>query len=75
MVGSQLTGQFLKVRGGRTNKGIFNKRVIDTTPITEQGFAGLGIGAGFGGLRPIVEFMTFNFIPVISFYHPTLKEF
>ncbi|HKM72181.1 MAG TPA: pyruvate dehydrogenase complex E1 component subunit beta, partial [Stellaceae bacterium] len=36
------------------------QRVIDT-PITEQGFAGLGIGAGFAGLRPIVEFMTFNF--------------
>jgi pyruvate dehydrogenase E1 component beta subunit len=36
------------------------KRVIDT-PITEQGFAGLGIGAAFGGLRPIVEFMTWNF--------------
>jgi pyruvate dehydrogenase E1 component beta subunit len=36
------------------------RRVIDT-PITEQGFAGLGVGAGFGGLRPIVEFMTFNF--------------
>jgi pyruvate dehydrogenase E1 component subunit beta len=36
------------------------KRVIDT-PITEQGFAGLGIGAAFSGLRPIVEFMTFNF--------------
>src|SRR5579885_2702797 len=36
------------------------KRVIDT-PITEQGFAGLGVGAGFAGLRPIVEFMTFNF--------------
>ncbi len=36
------------------------KRVIDT-PITEQGFAGLGIGAAFTGLRPIVEFMTFNF--------------
>ena len=36
------------------------RRVIDT-PITEQGFAGLGIGAGFAGLRPIVEFMTFNF--------------
>jgi pyruvate dehydrogenase E1 component beta subunit len=35
-------------------------RVIDT-PITEQGFAGLGIGAAFGGLRPVVEFMTFNF--------------
>jgi pyruvate dehydrogenase E1 component beta subunit len=36
------------------------KRVIDT-PITEQGFAGLGVGAAFGGLRPIVEFMTWNF--------------
>src|SRR5690242_2296609 len=35
-------------------------RVIDT-PITEQGFTGLGVGAGFAGLRPIVEFMTFNF--------------
>ncbi|MEQ8604116.1 MAG: pyruvate dehydrogenase complex E1 component subunit beta [Marivibrio sp.] len=36
------------------------KRVIDT-PITEHGFAGLGVGAAFMGLRPIVEFMTFNF--------------
>ncbi len=36
------------------------KRVIDT-PITEHGFAGLAIGAAFGGLKPIVEFMTFNF--------------
>jgi pyruvate dehydrogenase E1 component beta subunit len=36
------------------------RRVIDT-PITEAGFTGLGIGAGFAGLRPIVEFMTFNF--------------
>lgn len=35
-------------------------RVIDS-PITEHGFAGLAIGAAFGGLRPIVEFMTFNF--------------
>jgi pyruvate dehydrogenase E1 component beta subunit len=35
-------------------------RVIDT-PITEHGFAGLGIGAAFGGLKPIVEFMTWNF--------------
>src|SRR3984957_14049032 len=35
-------------------------RVIDT-PITEHGFTGLGIGAGFTGLKPIVEFMTFNF--------------
>lgn len=37
-----------------------DRRVIDT-PITEQGFAGLGVGAAFGGLRPIIEFMTFNF--------------
>ncbi|WPY01444.1 Pyruvate dehydrogenase E1 subunit beta [Candidatus Trichorickettsia mobilis] len=37
-----------------------SKRVIDT-PITEHGFTGLAIGAAFAGLRPIVEFMTFNF--------------
>ncbi|GGF52667.1 pyruvate dehydrogenase E1 component beta subunit [Mameliella alba] len=37
-----------------------SKRVIDT-PITEHGFTGIGVGAAFGGLRPIVEFMTFNF--------------
>ena len=37
-----------------------DKRVIDT-PITEYGFTGIGVGAAFGGLRPIVEFMTFNF--------------
>lgn len=37
-----------------------DKRVIDT-PITEHGFAGLAVGAAFAGLRPIVEFMTFNF--------------
>jgi len=37
-----------------------SKRVIDT-PITEHGFAGLGIGAGLAGLKPIVEFMTWNF--------------
>ncbi|HWX13670.1 MAG TPA: pyruvate dehydrogenase complex E1 component subunit beta [Methylocella sp.] len=37
-----------------------SRRVVDT-PITEHGFAGLGIGAAFAGLRPIVEFMTFNF--------------
>jgi pyruvate dehydrogenase E1 component beta subunit len=36
------------------------KRVIDT-PITEYGFAGIGAGAAMGGLRPVVEFMTFNF--------------
>jgi pyruvate dehydrogenase E1 component beta subunit len=37
-----------------------DRRVIDT-PITEQGFAGIGVGAAMGGLRPIVEFMTWNF--------------
>ncbi|WP_320179451.1 pyruvate dehydrogenase complex E1 component subunit beta [Roseovarius pacificus] len=37
-----------------------SKRVIDT-PITEHGFAGIGVGASWGGLRPIVEFMTWNF--------------
>ena len=37
-----------------------DKRVYDT-PITEHGFAGIGIGAAFGNLKPIVEFMTFNF--------------
>ncbi len=36
------------------------KRVVDT-PITEHGFAGIGVGAAFAGLKPIVEFMTFNF--------------
>ena len=37
-----------------------SKRVIDT-PITEHGFTGLGVGAAFAGLKPIIEFMTFNF--------------
>ncbi len=37
-----------------------DKRVIDT-PITEHGFTGLAVGASFGGLKPIVEYMTFNF--------------
>ena len=37
-----------------------DKRVIDT-PITEHGFAGLGVGAAFGNLKPVIEFMTFNF--------------
>jgi pyruvate dehydrogenase E1 component beta subunit len=36
------------------------KRIVDT-PITEHGFAGLGVGAAFAGLRPIIEFMTWNF--------------
>lgn len=37
-----------------------DKRVVDT-PITEYGFAGIGVGAAFAGLRPVIEFMTFNF--------------
>ena len=37
-----------------------SRRVVDT-PITEYGFAGIGVGAAMGGLKPIVEFMTFNF--------------
>ncbi|SDD69430.1 pyruvate dehydrogenase E1 component beta subunit [Paracoccus isoporae] len=36
------------------------RRIVDT-PISEHGFTGIGVGAAFGGLRPIVEFMTFNF--------------
>ncbi|WP_455478549.1 pyruvate dehydrogenase complex E1 component subunit beta [Bartonella sp. B10] len=48
----------------KVSQGLLEKfgerRVIDT-PITEHGFAGLAVGAAFGGLRPIVEFMTFNF--------------
>src|SRR6187401_3794491 len=36
------------------------KRVIDT-PIAELGFAGIGVGAAMNGLRPVIEFMTFNF--------------
>src|SRR5437016_4421994 len=37
-----------------------SRRVIDT-PISELGFAGIGIGAAMNGLRPVIEFMTFNF--------------
>ncbi|KLO24385.1 pyruvate dehydrogenase complex E1 component subunit beta [Marinitoga sp. 1155] len=48
----------------KVSQGLYDKygeeRVIDT-PITESGFAGVGIGAAMAGLRPIVEFMTFNF--------------
>ena len=48
----------------KSRKGLLDefgdKRVVDT-PITEQGFAGLGVGAAMMGLKPIVEFMTFNF--------------
>jgi pyruvate dehydrogenase E1 component subunit beta len=48
----------------KVTKGLLDqfgdKRVIDT-PITELGFAGLGVGAAMAGLRPVIEFMTFNF--------------
>lgn len=48
----------------KVTKGLWQKygseRVIDT-PITEMGFAGLGVGAALKGLRPVIEFMTFNF--------------
>jgi pyruvate dehydrogenase E1 component beta subunit len=48
----------------KVSKGLLEKfgemRVVDT-PITELGFAGLGVGAAMVGLRPIIEFMTFNF--------------
>ena len=48
----------------KVSRGLWKKygdeRVKDT-PITEMGFAGIGVGAAFAGLRPVVEFMTFNF--------------
>ena len=48
----------------KVSKGLLerfgDKRVVDT-PISELGFTGLGVGAAMGGLRPVVEFMTFNF--------------
>jgi len=48
----------------KVSKGLFekygSKRIIDT-PITEAGFTGLAVGASMYGLRPILEFMTFNF--------------
>jgi pyruvate dehydrogenase E1 component beta subunit len=48
----------------KVSKSLLNrfgeKRVIDT-PITEAGFTGLGVGAALGGLKPVIEFMTFNF--------------
>lgn len=54
----------------KVTKGLFQKygseRVIDT-PITEMGFTGLAIGAAYKGLRPIVEFMTFNFSVSVFF--------
>lgn len=45
---------------GNLSEEFGEERVIDT-PITEAGFTGIGVGAGMMGLRPVVEFMTFNF--------------
>lgn len=48
----------------KVSRGLWDKygdRRVKDTPITEEGFAGIGIGAAMAGLRPIVEFMTFNF--------------
>lgn len=48
----------------KVSKGMYDQfgpeRIIDT-PITEAGFTGIGVGAGLTGLRPIIEFMTWNF--------------
>merc|ERR1711942_543392 len=55
---AQYDGAYKVTRGLWKKYG--DKRVIDT-PITEMGFAGIGVGAAFNGLRPVVEFMTFNF--------------
>ena len=55
---AQYDGAYKVTRGLWKKYG--DKRVIDT-PITEMGFAGLAVGAAFNNLRPILEFMTFNF--------------
>ncbi|XP_063827237.1 pyruvate dehydrogenase E1 component subunit beta, mitochondrial [Ostrinia nubilalis] len=55
---AQYDGAYKVTRGLWKKYG--DKRVIDT-PITEAGFAGIAVGAAFAGLRPICEFMTFNF--------------
>lgn len=54
-----------KISKGLWKKLIFNyrfgdRRIVDT-PITEAGFTGIGVGAALHGMRPVVEFMTFNF--------------
>src|SRR5690625_1489751 len=61
-----LMGEEVGVFNGayKVSKGMLDKfgemRVVDT-PITELGFAGLGVGAAMVGLRPVIEFMTWNF--------------
>jgi pyruvate dehydrogenase E1 component beta subunit len=55
----------------KVTKGLWakygDKRLIDT-PITEAGFAGIGVGAALAGTRPIIEFMTWNFAMQVKFY-------
>mmetsp|Transcript_15429 Transcript_15429/g.60298 ORF Transcript_15429/g.60298 Transcript_15429/m.60298 type:complete len:358 (-) Transcript_15429:26-1099(-) len=55
---AQYQGAYKVTKGLLEEFGV--KRVVDT-PITEAGFAGIGVGAGMAGLKPIVEFMTWNF--------------
>merc|ERR1712130_239831 len=55
---AQYDGAYKVTRGLWKKWG--DKRVIDT-PITEMGFSGLAVGAAFNNLRPVLEFMTFNF--------------
>jgi len=55
---AEYNGAYKVSQGMLTEFGV--KRIIDT-PISELGFAGLGVGAAMNGLRPIIEFMTFNF--------------
>lgn len=61
---SLLCYNFISTRTKQVSRGLWkkygDKRVIDT-PITEMGFAGIAVGAAMAGLRPICEFMTFNF--------------
>ncbi|KAJ0717799.1 putative pyruvate dehydrogenase (acetyl-transferring) [Helianthus annuus] len=59
----------------KITKGLLDKygpeRVLDT-PITEAGFAGIGVGSAYHGLKPVIEFMTFNFsmqVTSSTYYH------
>uniref|UniRef100_A0A2P2M2V8 Pyruvate dehydrogenase E1 component subunit beta n=1 Tax=Rhizophora mucronata TaxID=61149 RepID=A0A2P2M2V8_RHIMU len=56
----------------KISKGLLEKygpdRVLDT-PITEAGFTGIGVGAAYHGLKPVIEFMTFNFSMQVSRKH------
>ena len=61
MVTSQITRGLLQKFGPQ--------RVRDT-PITEAGFAGMGVGSAMAGLKPIIEFMTFNFAMQVSTLNP-----